>query len=95
MRKSLTAFTTAHDRGRGNFYAHHWECPKKSCLIFLPPAPELDICFGCFKRLFEFLNLIQIPFLRGSRLTSSAQYLLDHIFVYRRDQNLPYKFSDV
>jgi len=23
-----------------------------------------------------------------------AQYLLDHIFVYRRDQNLPYKFSD-
>src|SRR6516165_1349994 len=27
--------------------------------------------------------------------TSSAQYLLDHIFVYRRDQNLPYKFSDV
>src|SRR6516225_8390255 len=27
--------------------------------------------------------------------TSSAQYLLDHIFVYRRDRNLPYKFSDV
>ena len=23
-----------------------------------------------------------------------AQYLVDHIFVYRRDQNLPYKFSD-
>jgi hypothetical protein len=23
-----------------------------------------------------------------------AQYLLDHILVYRRDQNLPYKFSD-
>ena len=27
--------------------------------------------------------------------TSSAQYLVDHIFVYRRDQNLPYKCSDV
>jgi hypothetical protein len=27
--------------------------------------------------------------------TSSAQYLLDHIFVYRRDQNLPYKSSDI
>src|SRR5947207_3319396 len=27
--------------------------------------------------------------------TSSAQYLVDHIFVYRPDQNLPYKCSDV
>jgi hypothetical protein len=27
--------------------------------------------------------------------TSSAQYLLDHTFVYRRDLNLPYKFSDI
>jgi hypothetical protein len=27
--------------------------------------------------------------------TLSAQYVLNHIFVYRRDQNLPYKLSDV
>jgi hypothetical protein len=27
--------------------------------------------------------------------TSSAQYLVDRIFVQRRDQNLPYKFGDI
>ena len=51
-------------------------------------------------RLIAVIAVVGSPGLSGSAGPCApyqlvAQYLVDHIFVYRRDQNLPYKFSNV
>ena len=61
---------------------------------------EIPLGYGIFCSTYDFTVAEKPPTLLSARRpsesgTSSAQYLVDHIFVYRCDQSLPYKFSDI